>query len=223
MKFLWHEAAGETRITLKDEPFKYLVKVRRHQTGDRIDLRRREEGGRLFTYVLASIEGRRAELELANAEMVEIAASRKLHIAWCMIDPKSVEKVLPQLNEIGVERITFVRCDRSQKQHVPDMARLERILENSMQQCGRSREMQLETADSLEAFLRGHPETVVLDFCEALLGDTSGIDTVLIGCEGGFSSNEKELMAACRTVRFDTPMILRSETAAVAIAAKILM
>lgn len=57
--------------------------------------------------------------------------------AWCVIDIKSIKKVLPMLNELGVSRITFVYCDRSQINIKLDFARFERILEASMQQCGR--------------------------------------------------------------------------------------
>lgn len=223
MKYLFHQEAGQPCIVLRGETFKYIIKVRRHRNGDRIDLRHPDRPEMRYGYTLLSAEGRQAELALEYTETSDVAAARPLHIGWCLIDPKSVEKVLPQLNETGVAQITFIRCTRSQKPHTPDMARLERILESSMQQCGRSRKMRLEHAESVEAFLDTHPETVVLDFCDTVLTDASGIETVLIGCEGGFSEEERRLLAGCPTFRFDTPMVLRSETAAVAAAAKILL
>ena len=39
----------------------------------------------------------------------------KLHIGWCVIDPKTVEKYIASLNEIGVDKITFIYADYSQK------------------------------------------------------------------------------------------------------------
>ncbi len=223
MRFLFDPAAGAERIVLKNEPFKYLIKVRRHKAGDTVALRRPDETATLYRYEIASVDGRRAELTLQDARDFPVAARKSLHIGWCRIDPRSVEKVLPQLNELGVAKITFLPCERSQRQFRTDFARWRRILEASMQQCGRSERMALEEAPSLETFLAAHPDTVVLDFAENVLEDAAGIETVLIGCEGGFSDAERETLAKYRTVRLDTPMTLRSESAAAAVAAKILL
>ncbi|MBD3801012.1 MAG: 16S rRNA (uracil(1498)-N(3))-methyltransferase [Campylobacterales bacterium] len=223
MRFLFHDEAGAPEVTLKGEAYKYIVKVRRHGIGDSVAMRHPNKSDMLYTYRLVQNDGRRAELTLESEAPLRIGAARPLHIGWCIIDPKSVEKVLPQLNEMGIARITFITCDRSQRQFKPDFERYKRILEASMQQCGRSEWMGLEIADSLEAFLAANPQTVVLDFTEETLRDTAGIATVLIGCEGGFSEAERTLLASCRTLRFDTPLILRSESAAVAAAAKILL
>ncbi len=223
MKFLFHDDAGMKHLILKSDSYKYLIKVRRHKTGDSIALRRRAASETLYTYMLQAIEGRRAELLLKKEERHVVAAEKLLHIGWCTIDPKSVEKVLAQLSELGVAKITFIRCDRSQHQFKHDFERYNRILEASMQQSGRSVWIKLEAADSLAEFIHAYPQTVVLDFAEQIFTQTSGIDTVLIGCEGGFSDEERTLLRTCKTVRFDTPMILRSECAAVAAAAKVLL
>jgi 16S rRNA (uracil1498-N3)-methyltransferase len=152
-----------------------------------------------------------------------VAAPKKLHIGWCIVDSKSVEKVLPLLNELGVSKITFIYCDRSQKNFKPDFKRYERILESSMQQCGRSEMMLFDEMKNIAAFLQENPQTVVFDFCEEVLGDSSDINTVLIGSEGGLSEAERTLLKEQKVFRLDTPMILRSETAATAIASKILL
>lgn len=223
MKFLFHDEAGQPHIALKSEAYKYIVKVRRQQVGERVFLRHPESSATLYTYRLTTLDGRRAELELLEAQSARTGVSQALHIGWCNVDPKSVEKVLPQLNEMGVEKITFIPCAYSQNTFRPDVARLKRILHASMQQCGRSEWMQLEQAASLEDFIGQHSQTVVLDFCDETLTDPKGIDTVLIGCEGGFSEEERMLLSGCKCVRFDTPLILRSESAAVAVAAKLLL
>ena len=223
MRFLFHDDAGAPQVTLRGEEYKYVVKVRRHQVGDTLALRQRNRSGMLYTYRIGTLDGRQAELLLVSQEEHRLGSGRSLHIGWCMIDPKSVEKVLPQLNEMGVAKITFIGCDRSQRQFRQDFARLNRLLEASMQQCGRSEWMVLETAETLKAFIGANPQTVVLDFCEEVLEQAEGVETVLIGCEGGFSDTERRLLATCRTARFDTPLILRSESAAVAVAAKILL
>ena len=146
-----------------------------------------------------------------------------MHIGWCVIDGKSIEKVLPSLNEIGVDRISFIYCERSQKNFKLDFKRFERILESSMQQCGRSSYMKFDIFQNIKDFITKFPSAKVFDFCDTVLEDGSDFDTVLIGCEGGFSLQEKEFLKNQDVFRLDTPMVLRSESAVVAIASKILL
>jgi len=223
VRFLFDDDAGKERLTLKGESFKYIIKVRRHQVGDELGFRKQTSSETLHRYKIATIDGRNAVLELISSENEVVTASKKLHIGWCVVDSKSVEKVLPLLNELGVAKITFIYCDRSQKNFKPDVKRYERILESSMQQCGRSEMMTFEEVKNIKAFIKQNPQTVVFDFCDEVLGDGSDINTVLIGSEGGLSEAERALLVNQRIVRLNTPMILRSETAATAIASKILL
>lgn len=223
MQYLFHEDAGSAQLWIKGEAYKYLFKVRRHSAGDSLCFRDKAQSEVLHTYRVASLEGRAALLELQSSENRAVKASKYLHIAWCVVDPKSVEKVLASLNEMGVAKISFIYCDRSQKNFKSDLARYERITEGSSQQCGRSEEMLFEVYKSLDSFLSAHPETVVLDFCEHVLGCDEAISTVLIGCEGGFSEKERKRLESFKRFRLDTPMILRSESAAVGIASKLLI
>lgn len=220
MQFVFNEEAGEKELGVRGEQYKYLVKIRRHKAGDTIALRNPKQPELLHYYRIESIDGRRMNLVQQRSVQKQIKAKHTLHIGWCAIDPKSVEKVLPMLNELGVSKITFIYCERSQKSFRPDFKRFKRIVESSMQQCGRSEWMEFEIMEDLAGFLNAYPKTVVLDFCDDVLKDDMKIETVLIGCEGGFSEEERELLSSCKTVRLDTPMILRSESAAVAVAAK---
>lgn len=223
MQFLFSDDAGKESLKLKGEEYKYLFKVRRHEVGDLLYFRTRSKSEELHKYKVVSLDGRAAVLELISTEFKEVKAEKELHIAWCVIDPKSVEKVLPSLNEIGVERISFIYCARSQKNFKTDLPRYERILETSSQQCGRSKPIVFEVFKTLDAFLQLHPETVVLDFCDEVLGCEDEIKIVLIGCEGGFSDDERKKVEKLRRFRLDTPMILRSESAVMAIASKVLV
>ncbi|HIC43370.1 MAG TPA: 16S rRNA (uracil(1498)-N(3))-methyltransferase [Sulfurimonas sp.] len=223
MQFLFNTDAGKSPLKLKGEDYKYLFKVRRHDINDILYFRSKSQSESLYQYKVDSLDGRSAILELISSEIKELKSEIDLHIAWCVIDPKSVEKVLPSLNEIGVTKISFIYCERSQKNFKTDIQRYERVLETSSQQCGRSRQMIFETFKTLDAFLQQNPETIVLDFCDEVLGCENEVKTVLIGCEGGFSIEEKAKLENFKRFRLDTPMILRSESAAMAIASKILI
>ena len=223
MQFLFSDEAGKAFLKLKGEEYKYLFKVRRHNIDDILYFRTRVKSEELHAYKVVSLDGRSARLEHINSEIKEVKSDKALHIAWCVIDPKSVEKVLPSLNEIGVSKISFIYCARSQKNFKVDLQRYERILETSSQQCGRSEQIEFTTFKTLDAFLDENPEAVVLDFCDEVLGCENQVSTVLIGCEGGFSEEERLKVEELKRFRLDTPMILRSESAAMAIASKVLI
>ena len=223
MIYLLENSAGKTELTLKGETHKYLVKVLRHSVGDRLQLRSKEDIEKLHTYEIINIDGRSLNLRLLSTVIEEINPPKELHIAWCVIDTKSIEKVLPSLNEIGVSKISFIYCDRSQKNFKLDFKRFERILETSMQQSGRTHMMEFDVYKNISTFIEEFPDTKVFDFTQNVLQGDSNFTRVLIGCEGGFSKVEKELLLSQEVFRLDTPMVLRSESAAMAVASKILL
>ncbi|WP_373071275.1 16S rRNA (uracil(1498)-N(3))-methyltransferase [Sulfurimonas sp.] len=223
MIYIFDENAGDDVLVLKGELFKYIIKVRRHSEGDMIAFRDEDNIKILHTYKLDSIEPKKAVLSLQDSKELEVKAKKDLHIGWCKIDSKSIEKVLPSLSEIGVNKITFIDCKRSQRNIKLDFKRFDRILHASMQQCGSTQKIEFELCDSLEKFLKQYPNAKVFDFVEKTLDEVENISTVIIGCEGGFSSDEKELLSSQEVFRLDTPMVLRSESAVMAVASKVLL
>jgi len=222
MQYLLHPEAGAPRITLEGDAYRYLIKVRRHRVGDRVALRTGDDHAIHF-YTLDRIDRRAAELVWQASETLTVIPRRPLHIGWCRIDPKAIEKVLPILNEIGVNVITFIDCDRSQKHFRLDQERLEKILTNSSQQCGRSDRMRIATAPDIAAFLSDHPDARLLHFSDTTLSCDGENAPVVIGPEGGFTDAETALFTPDRIVGLDTPMILRSESAVVAVASRVVL
>ena len=223
MIYLLNSDAANEQLHVKGEDFKYLIKVRRHAVGDELGFRNKDDIQTLHIYRLKEIEPRSAVFERISSKVLEVKANKPLHVAWCVIDSKSVEKVLASLNEIGVEKISFLYCDRSQKNFKPDFKRYERILQASNQQCGRTQMMEFDTYKNIADFIQKFPDTKVFDFTDNILDEKVDIKRVLIGCEGGFSAKEKELLKNQEVFRLDTPMVLRSETAVLAVASKIIL
>ena len=209
-------------LVIKGEVFKYLVKVRRHGVGDIIQFRAKNTLDILYKYEVLSIENRNIKLKQISSKSETVEAKQSLHVGWCLLDTRSIEKVLPSLSEMGVDKISFIHCERSQKIKL-DIGRLNRILEASMQQCGRSTYIEFSTYKSIKDFIEEFPQTKVFDFTEKVIDDCSDMRTVLVGCEGGFSPSEKEFLKTQDIFRLDTPMILRSESAVMAVASKILL
>ena len=222
MQYLFSEQASQATLVLRGDEHRYLFKVRRHREGEVIALRNLEDDT-IYFYKISTLNKKEAFLSLESSKVLEIKAKKNLHLAWCVIDPKSVEKVLPTLNEMGVDAITFIYCSRSQKSFKLDFKRLEKILLNSSQQCGRSSLLQLSMVNSLEEFLEEHPNTVMLNFSENILKESSTISTFLIGCEGGFTADEVALFKEEKIMGLDTPLVLKSESAVCAVASKLLI
>lgn len=222
MLYLYNSGAGASQLTLSGDDHRYIFKVRRHKAEDILYLRNHEDG-LLHRYRITHLDKRSAILELQESSTLDIKAKRSLHIGWCIIDPKSVEKVLPTLNEMGVEKITFFYCKRSQRSFVLDFKRLEKILLNSSQQSGRSEMMKLEMSDDLHTFLEENPDAKMLNFSENNFLPSTDIKTIVVGCEGGFHEDEVVLFEPENIVGFDTPLVLKSESAVCGVAGKILL
>jgi 16S rRNA (uracil1498-N3)-methyltransferase len=190
--YLYHKEAGASSLTLTGDEHRYLFKVRRHKASDKLHLRNLEDSV-LYTYEVSAIDKRSVVLSLISQKFLEIQALYPLHIGWCVIDPKNIEKVLPTLNEMGVEKITFIYCNRSQKSFRLDFKRMKKILLNSSQQSGRSIMMQLETMENLSEFLKRYPESYMLNFSDNYLSKQEKVSSIVIGCEGGFDEEEVAL------------------------------
>jgi len=220
MQYIFNKDAGQDTLTLSGDLYKYIVKVRRFKEGVELSLRNLHDDY-LYTYVIKNITRREIFLELKEKVFEKKFLSGDLEIFWCVIEPKVIEKTLPLLNQIGVKKITFIYCDRSQKNFRLDFQKYKKIVINSNQQCGRVHIMEFEQSDSLEKLISVYHDMAVLDFG----GDTNyhDIKKVLVGCEGGFSEAEKKLLASQKKVAFSTQNILKSETAVVSISSKLLV
>lgn len=220
MKFILSVNAGNSSLRLSGDDYKYVIKVRRHVVGDSIAFRNRLNLKIEYRYILESIDGRDATFILESQSEAPCESAKKLHIGWCIIDPKTVEKVLPMLTEMGVAKITFIQCHRSQRNFRFDFERFERIMESSIMQCGRTSLIEFNEFPSVNEFLKAYPQSTILDFGGEELNKSEEYETVVIGCEGGFHESERMLFANYRIRHFSSPMILRSESVAVAVAAR---
>jgi len=221
MQFTYHKDSGSQRIEIEAELHKYLFKVRRHSTEDTLYFRNLLDK-KIYSYRVQDIDRRKTTLELFCSEEKIIEPQKELHIGWCKIDPKSIEKMIASLNELGVTKITFINCEFSQRKYTINYEKLEKLLINSSQQSGRSSIIKLEECESLDLFLEQNPESYMFNFSKNLLDNKKDdIKTIIIGCEGGFSNDEIQKMDNDKIVGINSNLILRSETGVVTIASKI--
>jgi len=222
MQFIYHKDSSKQNLTIDGDLYKYIFKVRRLDSTKNIFFRNLEDKN-IYEYKVLNIDRRKATLELIGFEQKIIEPKKELHIAWCIIDPKSIEKYIASLNELGVTKITFIYCQYSQKQYKPNLEKLKKLLINSSSQCGRSSIIELDICDTLQEFIKNNPNSYMFNFSKNnILNYKDDISTIIIGCEGGFSKQEFESFDKQKVVGIDNNLILKSETAVLSVACNIL-
>lgn len=209
--------AGNDILEIKGENFNHL-KARRNIVSDRIEVRNLKDSYS-YIYEIKKLE-RKAICELIFKSLLKVIES-SLTLAWAVVEPNVIEKTLPGLNELGVKKTIFVYTEFSQKIFRLDLARFERILINSSEQCGRNGIMKIEVFKSIDKFLEIYKDIALIDFKGKNLSEVRENEILFIGAEGGFSDFEREKFINSYTL--NSPNILRSNTAIIGVASKILL
>ena len=223
MQFTYDDFCGADIFEIKDETYNYLIKARRHKIDDEIYFRNLKDEN-LYLYKINFIDKKRAILNLVSSQNKVLLNDKKLHLGWCVVDPKIIEKYIPSLNEMGVDKITFIYSDFSQNNFKINIEKLEKILINSSCQCGRSNIIKLDVCKNLDIFIKENEDIYFLDFSEISIDNKKDeIKTLVIGCEGGFSANERSKFNKQNVIGFNSSLILRSETAIICAGSKIIL
>ncbi|WP_164469002.1 16S rRNA (uracil(1498)-N(3))-methyltransferase [Aliarcobacter cryaerophilus] len=223
MQFIYDKNAKNELLKIEDENYNYIVKARRHKLDDILDFRNLEDDF-LYSYKISQIDKKSLFLNLLKKEKRVIENSKKIHLAWCIVDPKIIYENIASLNELGVDKITFVYSDFSQKNFKINFEKLEKILINSSSQCGRSSIIKLDIYKNIDTFIKDNPDTYFLDFSQTSIDSkVSDIKTLMIGTEGGFSKRERELFNKNFIVGFSSNLILKSQTAIISATSKIIL
>jgi 16S rRNA (uracil1498-N3)-methyltransferase len=220
MQFVYDKNASQNPLTISDENYRYLFKAKRLKVGDFVNFRNLADDS-FYRYRIVTINKKEAILELIETLKDRKKRQKNFHLLWCIIDSKVIYSTLPMLNQLGVSKISFIYCDRSQKNFKVDLQKCEKILISSCQQSGRTNIMGLEVLDNLDDALKTYPSFSILDFGGEK--EWRDINSVLVGCEGGFSDDEREKLKNQHKIGLDTQLILKSETATVTIASKLLI
>jgi len=222
MQFTYHNNAGDKSLKIDGDLHKYLFKIRRQDSTENIYFRNLKDNN-IYEYQISNISRRDTLLTLISSEQKIIEPYRDLHIGWCIIDTKEVEKNIALLNEIGVNKITFISCQFTQKKYKINFEKLEKLLQNSSSQCGRSNIIELSSCGSLDEFIKTNPNTYMFNFSSNNINNIKqDIKTIVIGCEGGFSQDELSKFSEEKIVGCNINAILKSQTAVVSVASIVL-
>ena len=213
-------SAEHSLCHLSPEESQHAVKVLRKKMGEQIDLFNGK--GLIGTGIITSQSHKEVSLEVINTTQTP-ASKNPLHIA---IAPTKMnerfEWFLEKSTEIGIQRITPLLCDQSERKQInPD--RMNRILLSAAKQSLTTFVPQMDELTSVDDFIQQHPDGVMAHCAEdseknpwpSLIQNTpKGL--IIIGPEGDFSSREIALAKSCgwKTCSLGTTR-LRTETAGI--------
>ncbi len=223
------EVSGEL-VVFPEEEARHCVQVLRRGVGDEVVWT--DGKGRFFRGRLVETGKKRALARVEQQWADPLMRPFSLHVA--IAPTKNIDRYewfLEKATEIGIEAVTPIICQRSERKRVR-LDRLERVLVAAMKQSFRGVLPRLHEPVRFDAFVRQHlPEGAqrMIATCQPLperhLLDawTPGTDlVVLIGPEGDFSPEEQELAHAAGfgPVQLGRAR-LRTETAGVLTAAAV--
>ena len=231
-RYFVESPVASDRAVLAGAEAHHLLHVMRAKAGTRVTLF--DGSGWEFDAVVQRIG--RNEVELAIAGRQEIDREAPIAVTLGVALPKGdrqkwlVEKVV----ELGVARLVPLETERGVAQPVENaLDRLRRGVIEASKQCGRNRLMEIAGPRRGRSFLRKARSGVPIGGTSG--GQTQGgarrplvppyfTDAVLaVGPEGGFTDEEVALAVAQGWQPVDLgPRILRVETAAVALAARVI-
>jgi 16S rRNA (uracil1498-N3)-methyltransferase len=213
---------NQLTYTLSEEESKHAVRVLRLGAGAPVLLV--DGRGTLASTTVEDANPKRCTLRLTSHELV---APRATYTHVAVAPTKNLDRMewlVEKAVEVGVERLSFLRCARSERRDLK-LERLEKIAVSALKQSGQAYLPQLDELIDFEKFLAEiDPSTTFIAHLEA--GERTALVQVvgaaprccvLIGPEGDFSPSEIEL-ALGRGVRPVTlgNSRLRTETAALA-------
>lgn len=216
MQFIYHQQAGDAQLIIKDETYQHLYKSRRTKQTQLLYFRNLQDD-MLYQYRQIHIDRKSATLSLEAKTHSPNKPKSPSHLILGIIDSKNLQKALPFLNELGVGKLTLFYADYSQKNEKIDLQKLEKILINSSQQCGRSDFVKIECLTNLEHVLSTYENLAIFDFGGEKIKSSLDVP-IIIGPEGGFSPSEREKLQNFPTFSTKENLILKSESACIYIA-----
>lgn len=132
--FFVEEAGNGNTILLTDEEHQHCTKVKRHKTGDLIDVVNGK--GLVFKTKIISILKSETLLEILEIEEHQNLSTPIIIGISPTKNPSRLEWFVEKATEIGVSKIFIISCDRSDKKGIK-MERLKKITISALKQSGR--------------------------------------------------------------------------------------
>lgn len=209
--------------TLSEEESRHCSKVLRLGTGDSVHLINGKGG--LYEAEIVGIDKKQVRLKITNERTEVGKRNHYLHVA--VAPTKSIDRLewfIEKATEIGIDEITPVICERSERKVIKE-DRLDKVITAAVKQSLTAYHPKLNPAISFSAFLKKESKSEKF-IAHCLPGEKTFINQhanihqsylILIGPEGDFSSAEIDaaLQNGFKAVTLGSTR-LRTETAALA-------
>ena len=193
-------APQHKQFMLNEEESKHAIRVLRLIAGDKVILI--DGRGGWYDAVIIDPHPKRTTLNIESVKESLNASSYKLHIA--VAPTKNIDRLewfLEKATEIGIQEITPIICDHSERKEVK-VDRLNKVLVAAMKQSLKAYMPKINPAISLQQFFRGQEGSTAqkaIAHCvdaekqyASEVFSTKGDYLMLIGPEGDFSEKEIE-------------------------------
>jgi 16S rRNA (uracil1498-N3)-methyltransferase len=217
------------RAILEGDEARHLARVLRCKVGDAVALF--DGSGAAWPARVAVIARDRVTLDVDEPTHDAPRHAPRLTLAVALPKGDRQKWLIEKLTELGVARLVPLDTLRGVAEATPGaLERLRRGVIEACKQCGRNTLLEIGEPRSIAALLRertGGDRVVVADpgggplHVDAFVADHGGV-IGLIGPEGGFAAEELAACDAAGVARIGLgPHILRIETAAIALAARL--
>ena len=226
--FITTQPAGD-RAVLEGDEARHLTRVLRAKVGDTVSLF--DGRGREWPARVASLGRDRVELDTTEPTVDPVPVAIPLTLAVALPKGDRQKWMVEKLTELGAARLVPLETTRGVAEATASaQARLERVVIEACKQCGRNTLMEIAAGHPLERLLAevpdgacvviAHPGGTPLDV--AAIPTTATEIIALVGPEGGFTDEELGVADRAGVIRISLgPHILRVETAAIALAARL--
>jgi len=220
---------AEDRAVLEGDEARHLTRVLRARVGDTVSLF--DGKGRQWPARVASLGRDRVELDAGEPQADPPPHGVRLTLAVALPKGDRQKWMVEKLTELGATRLIPLETTRGVAEATASaQARLERGVIEACKQCGRNTLMEIAAGRPLDRLLAevpagacvviAHPGGRPLD--AATMPPTATAMIALVGPEGGFTDEELCIADRAGAIRISLgPHILRVETAAIALAARL--
>ncbi|PIE56165.1 MAG: 16S rRNA (uracil(1498)-N(3))-methyltransferase [Desulfobulbus propionicus] len=211
-------------VRFSPEETHHLRTVLRLKPGAAIELF--DGAGQIYTAKLTSLDRHLVEATIYETRAVVAPTATPLSLAVAMLKGQKMDLVVQKATELGVTRLLPVRYRYTESgNNSKRKVRWQKIMREACKQCRRSHAMSIEDPVSLKQLVYEPAEHRFFAWerqgvsAEIELPVTSSILAV-IGPEGGIHPDESKLLLAAGFAPVGLgPLILRAETAAIALCA----
>lgn len=216
---------GEVLVADPEKIHQWL-RVFRFGPGDKVILL--DDSGFEFESEFVAISPGGATLRILEARENLKMPLQEVFLFQSLIKSDKFEWVLQKATELGVSRVMPILADRSEKKNI-NIARCKKIVTEASEQCGRGSLPKLYEVMKLEESFNQYDAKSVVFHPDAPRFDKRDYlnekrIAVFIGPEGGWSDREVDIFKEKNVPIYSfSPLVLRSETAAIAIASLILL